>query len=66
MAHPLFWPGKRYFYAIGNTSAVSLARDVPPTKTSVYCFWAAEIRETCCTLSFPNMILQPANLTSHV
>ncbi|KAJ6449567.1 hypothetical protein C8R45DRAFT_145080 [Mycena sanguinolenta] len=32
MAHPLFWPGKRYFYAIGNTAAVSLARDVPPDK----------------------------------
>ncbi|KAJ7200073.1 hypothetical protein B0H12DRAFT_1206536 [Mycena haematopus] len=30
MAHPLYWPGKRYFYAIGNTSAVSLARDVTP------------------------------------
>ncbi|KAJ7192595.1 hypothetical protein GGX14DRAFT_479959, partial [Mycena pura] len=30
--HPLFWPGKRYFYPIGNTSAVSLARDVPPEK----------------------------------
>ncbi|KAF7363872.1 hypothetical protein MSAN_01045200 [Mycena sanguinolenta] len=30
MAHPLYWPGKRYFYAIGNTSAVSLARDVAP------------------------------------
>ncbi|KAJ7864757.1 hypothetical protein B0H14DRAFT_3602063 [Mycena olivaceomarginata] len=32
MAHPLYWPGKRYFYAIGNTSAVSLARDVAPDK----------------------------------
>ncbi|KAJ7230217.1 hypothetical protein GGX14DRAFT_344215 [Mycena pura] len=32
MAHPLFWPGKRHFYAIGNTSAVSLARDVSPEK----------------------------------
>ncbi|KAJ6502060.1 hypothetical protein C8R45DRAFT_861772 [Mycena sanguinolenta] len=30
MAHPLHWPGKRFFYAIGNTSAVSLARDVAP------------------------------------
>ncbi|KAJ7256453.1 hypothetical protein B0H12DRAFT_1286199 [Mycena haematopus] len=30
MAHPFFWPGKHYFYAIGNTSAVSLARDVAP------------------------------------
>ncbi|KAF7363875.1 MYND-type domain-containing protein [Mycena sanguinolenta] len=30
MAHPLYWPGKRFFYAIGNTSAVSLARDVAP------------------------------------
>ncbi|KAJ7864784.1 hypothetical protein B0H14DRAFT_3602116 [Mycena olivaceomarginata] len=32
MAHPLYWPGKRFFYAIGNTSAVSLARDVAPDK----------------------------------
>ncbi|KAJ7311531.1 hypothetical protein DFH08DRAFT_452928 [Mycena albidolilacea] len=32
MAQPLYWPGKRYFYAIGNTSAVSLARDVAPDK----------------------------------
>ncbi|KAF7363893.1 hypothetical protein MSAN_01047300 [Mycena sanguinolenta] len=30
MAHPLYWLGKRFFYAIGNTSAVSLARDVTP------------------------------------
>ncbi|KAF8205708.1 hypothetical protein K438DRAFT_1579184 [Mycena galopus ATCC 62051] len=32
MSHPLLWiwPGKRYFYPIGNTSAVSLARDVAP------------------------------------
>ncbi|KAJ7832644.1 hypothetical protein B0H14DRAFT_3087763 [Mycena olivaceomarginata] len=32
MSKPLLWPGKRYFYAIGNTSAVSLARDMPPEK----------------------------------
>ncbi|KAJ7311534.1 hypothetical protein DFH08DRAFT_791792 [Mycena albidolilacea] len=32
MSHPLHWPGKRFFYAIGNTSAVSLARDVAPDK----------------------------------
>jgi hypothetical protein len=32
MSKPLFWPGKHYFYAIGNTSAVSLARDMPPEK----------------------------------
>ncbi|KAF7363898.1 MYND-type domain-containing protein [Mycena sanguinolenta] len=30
MAHPLYWPDKRFFYAFGNTSAVSLARDVAP------------------------------------
>ncbi|KAF7363900.1 hypothetical protein MSAN_01048000 [Mycena sanguinolenta] len=30
MAHPLYWLGERFFYAIGNTSAVSLARDVTP------------------------------------
>ncbi|KAF8205712.1 hypothetical protein K438DRAFT_1818357 [Mycena galopus ATCC 62051] len=32
MAQPLYWiwPGNRYFYPIGNTSAVSLARDVTP------------------------------------
>ncbi|KAJ6502063.1 hypothetical protein C8R45DRAFT_818988 [Mycena sanguinolenta] len=32
MAHPLYWPGKRFFYATGNTSAVSLARDVSPNQ----------------------------------
>ncbi|KAK7013800.1 hypothetical protein R3P38DRAFT_3004029 [Favolaschia claudopus] len=32
MAQPLFWPGKRYFYPIGNTSAVCLARDAPSNK----------------------------------
>ncbi|CDO76798.1 hypothetical protein BN946_scf184978.g27 [Trametes cinnabarina] len=30
MASPLFWPGVYYFYPIGNTSAVSLTRDIPP------------------------------------
>ncbi|KAK7043352.1 MYND-type domain-containing protein [Favolaschia claudopus] len=32
MAQPLYWPGQYYFYPIGNTAAVSLARDVPPDK----------------------------------
>ncbi|KAK7058233.1 hypothetical protein R3P38DRAFT_2844927, partial [Favolaschia claudopus] len=32
MAQLLFWPGKLFFYPIGNTSAVSLARDVSPDK----------------------------------
>lgn len=30
MSHPFFWPGSYYFYPIGNTSAVSLIRDLPP------------------------------------
>ncbi|KAI0642476.1 hypothetical protein C8Q79DRAFT_1002903 [Trametes meyenii] len=30
MAHPLVWPGKYFFYPIGNTSAVCLTRDLPP------------------------------------
>ncbi|EGN92841.1 hypothetical protein SERLA73DRAFT_116652 [Serpula lacrymans var. lacrymans S7.3] len=30
MSHPLVWPGKYFFYAIGNTSAVCLSRDLPP------------------------------------
>ncbi|EIW55422.1 uncharacterized protein TRAVEDRAFT_131337 [Trametes versicolor FP-101664 SS1] len=30
MASPLYWPGEYYFYLIGNTSAVSLVRDLPP------------------------------------
>ncbi|KAI0317767.1 hypothetical protein OF83DRAFT_1058096 [Amylostereum chailletii] len=28
MAHPLVWPGKYFFYPIGNTSAVCMTRDV--------------------------------------
>ncbi|VDC06230.1 unnamed protein product [Peniophora sp. CBMAI 1063] len=31
MAHSLFWPGKYFFYPIGNTSAISLTRDFPPS-----------------------------------
>ncbi|KAJ6608100.1 hypothetical protein B0H10DRAFT_2068943, partial [Mycena sp. CBHHK59/15] len=30
MALPLFWPGRYLFYPIGNTSAVSLTRDLAP------------------------------------
>ena len=30
MVHPLVWPGKYYFYPIGNTSAVSLSTDIAP------------------------------------
>ncbi|KAI0739278.1 hypothetical protein C8Q80DRAFT_1112432 [Daedaleopsis nitida] len=30
MSRSLFWPGKYYFYPIGNTSAISLSRDSPP------------------------------------
>lgn len=30
MAHHLTWPGKYFFYPIGNTSAMSLTRDIAP------------------------------------
>jgi hypothetical protein len=30
MAHPLVFPGSYFFYPIGNTSAVSLLRDIAP------------------------------------
>lgn len=30
MATPLYWPGKYFFYPIGNTSAVYLTRDIAP------------------------------------
>lgn len=30
MAHLLVWPSKYFFYAIGNTSAVSLTADLSP------------------------------------
>ncbi|KAJ7356563.1 hypothetical protein DFH08DRAFT_1047221, partial [Mycena albidolilacea] len=30
MAHPLVFPGKYFYYPIGNTSAVSLLRDIAP------------------------------------
>ncbi len=34
MALSLSWPGKYYFYPIGNTSAVCLTRDVCPDKST--------------------------------
>ncbi|CCM04095.1 uncharacterized protein FIBRA_06254 [Fibroporia radiculosa] len=34
MAHPLFLPGKYFFYPIGNTSAVCLTRDVSPEESA--------------------------------
>jgi hypothetical protein len=30
MAHPLIWPGKTFFYPIGNTTAINLAQDLTP------------------------------------
>ncbi|PFH50432.1 hypothetical protein AMATHDRAFT_75636 [Amanita thiersii Skay4041] len=30
MAHPVYWPGQVYLYAIGNTPAVSFTQDLPP------------------------------------
>ncbi|KAJ7575991.1 hypothetical protein C8J56DRAFT_837778 [Mycena floridula] len=30
MSHPLVWPGKYFFYPIGNTAAVCLTRDIAP------------------------------------
>lgn len=30
MSAPLYWPGRYYFYAIGDTPAVCLTRDLPP------------------------------------
>ena len=30
MALPLIWPGKYFFYPIGNIAAVDLTRDIPP------------------------------------
>ncbi|KAH9885997.1 hypothetical protein C8Q73DRAFT_658897 [Cubamyces lactineus] len=34
MSHPLVWPGKYFFYAVGNTPAVCLTRDLPPEETA--------------------------------
>ncbi|KAM6496295.1 hypothetical protein JOM56_009001 [Amanita muscaria] len=30
MAHPIIWPNKLFFYAIGNTPAACLTSDIPP------------------------------------
>ncbi|OSX63103.1 hypothetical protein POSPLADRAFT_1181158 [Postia placenta MAD-698-R-SB12] len=30
MSHPLFWPGKYYWFPIGNTAAVCYSRDLAP------------------------------------
>ncbi|PFH50430.1 hypothetical protein AMATHDRAFT_47924 [Amanita thiersii Skay4041] len=30
MAHPAYWPGRVYLYAIGNTPAVCFTQDLPP------------------------------------
>ena len=30
MAHPIIWPNKLFFHAIGNTPAVCLTSDLPP------------------------------------
>ncbi|KAF9067981.1 hypothetical protein BDP27DRAFT_1328083 [Rhodocollybia butyracea] len=30
MSTPLYWPGKYFFYPIGNTPAVSFTRDLSP------------------------------------
>ncbi len=34
MAHPLVWPGKYFFYPIGNTPAVCLTRDLAPEESA--------------------------------
>ncbi|KAJ7658957.1 hypothetical protein B0H17DRAFT_343517 [Mycena rosella] len=34
MAHPLVFPGRYFFYPIGNTSAVSLLRDLAPEESA--------------------------------
>ncbi|KAH7926984.1 hypothetical protein BV22DRAFT_1032325 [Leucogyrophana mollusca] len=34
MAHPLVWPGKTFFYPIGNTSAVCLIEDLGPEEAA--------------------------------
>lgn len=34
MAHQLFWPGKYFFYPIGNTSATCLTRDISPDESA--------------------------------
>ncbi|KAI0739271.1 hypothetical protein C8Q80DRAFT_1275407 [Daedaleopsis nitida] len=34
MSHTFFWPGKYFFYPIGNTSAVCLTRDLPPEESA--------------------------------
>ncbi|KAI6100532.1 hypothetical protein F5141DRAFT_303100 [Pisolithus sp. B1] len=30
MSHPLYWPGRTFFYPIGNTPAVCLTEELPP------------------------------------
>lgn len=34
MAHPLVWPGKYFFYPIGNTPAICLTRDLAPEESA--------------------------------
>ena len=34
MSHLFYWPGKYYLYAMGNTSAVCLTRDLPPEENA--------------------------------
>ncbi|KAF7363888.1 hypothetical protein MSAN_01046800 [Mycena sanguinolenta] len=51
MAHSFQWPGKRFFYAIGNTSAVSLARDVAPDQDlSLLLLGCGDLRNVLFTL----------------
>jgi len=30
MSHVLYWPGRTFFYPLGNTSAVRLTENLPP------------------------------------
>ena len=30
MSHVLYWPGRTFFYPLGNTSAVCLTENLPP------------------------------------
>lgn len=38
MSHVLYWPGRIYFYPLGNTSAICLTEELPPERKAAVLF----------------------------